>query len=470
MPGRLVSTLGRRLLTQHGGTRQGRSHSRPSRSVRSVSRSLDSAEILAVGSELTTGSTRDTNGGYLAAQLTELGVRVLRMTDLPDDLGAVREALGQAIERAGLVVCTGGLGPTPDDLGAVKDALGQAIGRAGLVVCTGGLGPTPDDLTREAIAGALGLQPFVDKRLERWLRALFRRRGQAMPEANLKQAWLIEGASALTNGQGTAPGWWVERPDGGLILALPGPPVELMPMWREQVVGRLLERGIGSDRAARTLRLSGIGESALVELIGEELLRAANPQVATYARPDAVDVRISAVAADGRSAQAIVDETVEQLLPRVGEFVFAEDQEGWADALGRRLAGRRLATVELGTAGQLMGLLGTAPFLQYAQLLRAEVAEDHARQNLGLYAERVREMSGVHIGLAVSAREKGSDMEVEVAISSEEGTHVSQRQVFLTGEQGRRRAALAACSELWQWLARPETASLAPPGTSGRLH
>ena len=405
-----------------------------------MSRSLDNAEILAVGSELTTGSTRDTNGGYLAAQLTELGVRVLRMTDLPDDLRAVREALGQAIDRAGLVVCTGGLGPTPDDL------------------------------TREAIAGALEREPFVDKRLERWLRALFRRRGQAMPEANLKQAWLIEGASALANRQGTAPGWWVERPDGGLVVALPGPPVELVPMWREQVVGRLLERGIGSDRAARTLRLSGIGESALVGLIGEELLRAENPQVATYARPDAVDVRVSAVAADGRSAQALVDETVERLLPQISEFVFAEGDEGWADALGRRLGSRRLATVELGTAGQLMNLLGTAPFLQYSQLLRAEVAEDHARENLGLYAERVREMSGADIGLAVSAREKDGDMEVEVAIASAEATETSQRQVFLTGEQGRRRAALAACSGLWQWLARPEIASEAPPGTSGRVH
>ena len=405
-----------------------------------MSRSLDSAEILAVGSELTTGSTRDTNGGYLAAELTELGVRVLRMTDLPDDLGAVREAIGQAIERAALVVCTGGLGPTPDDL------------------------------TREAIAGTLEREPFVDKRLERWLRALFRRRGQSMPEANLKQAWLIEGASALTNRQGTAPGWWVERPDGGLIVALPGPPVELMPMWREQVVGRLLERGIGSDRAARTLRLSGIGESALVGLIGEELLRAENPQVATYARPDAVDVRVSAVAADGRPAQAVVDETVERLLPLIAEFVFAEGEEGWADALGRRLGGRRLATVELGTAGQLMNVLGMAPFLQYSQLLRAEVAEDHARENLGLYAERVREMSGADIGLAVSAREKGGDMEVEVAIASAGGTEASQRQVFLTGEQGRRRAALAACSGLWQWLARPEIASAAQPGTSGRVH
>ncbi|HUG47578.1 MAG TPA: molybdopterin-binding protein [Candidatus Limnocylindria bacterium] len=391
------------------------------------------AEILAVGSELTTGSTADTNAGYLAAQLTGLGVSVLRMTDLPDDLAAV------------------------------EDALRQAVGRAQLVVSTGGLGPTPDDLTREAIAAALGLQPAVDERQERRLRALFRRRGLEMPDANLKQAWLIDGASALTNRRGTAPGWWVERTDGGLLVALPGPPSELQPIWRDEVLPRLRARGIGEDRAARTLRVSGVGESALVALIGEDVLRAENPQVATYARPDAVDVRVSAVAAGGRTARELVDVTVERLLPAIGQHVFAEDEEGWPEALGRRLGTRRLATVELGTAGQLLALLGSAPFLQYGQLLRSEVATDHASEHLGLYAERVREMSGVDIGLAVRAREAGGDTEVEVAIAAGDGTELSRRKAFLAGDLGRRRAALAACAVLWEWLDRPR-------GQANRVH
>src|SRR5215212_2942227 len=157
------------------------------------------AEILAVGSELTNGWTRDTNSGDLARELTELGVTVRRTTALPDDLALVTDAFARAMESADLVVSTGGLGPTPDDL------------------------------TREAIAGACALEPRVDPELHAWLARLFQRRGLPMPEANLKQAWLIPGATALPNALGTAPGWWVERSDGGVIVALPGPPREMWP-------------------------------------------------------------------------------------------------------------------------------------------------------------------------------------------------------------------------------------------------
>ena len=137
----------------------------------------------------------------------------------------------------------------------MTDAFGRAATRADLVVSTGGLGPTPDDLTREAIAGLVGETPAVDDRLEAWLREMWFRRGMPFPEINLKQAWLIPSASAIPNMNGTAPGWWLERSDGGLIVALPGPPREMRPMWADGVMPRLRERGLGVERATRTLRL-----------------------------------------------------------------------------------------------------------------------------------------------------------------------------------------------------------------------
>ena len=121
--------------------------------------------MLAVGTELTTGSTRDTNSGELSKELTDNGVRVVRTVVLPDDLSAVTAEFERGLEDADLVVSTGGLGPTPDDL------------------------------TRESIAAACGLTPTVDPALESWLRGLFERRGMEMPEANRKQAWLIDGPS-----------------------------------------------------------------------------------------------------------------------------------------------------------------------------------------------------------------------------------------------------------------------------------
>ena len=241
------------------------------------SRRLLTAELLSIGSELTVGETRDTNAGEIARSLTGLGVRVTRLTALPDDLVAVTDAFAAALERSDLVISTGGLGPTPDDL------------------------------TREAIAAVCDETPEPDPDLEAWLRELWRRRDMPFPELNLKQAWLIGSAVSLPNPNGTAPGWFVGRPDGRVIVALPGPPREMRPMWADEAVPRLQAIGLGAPVATRTYRLAGIGESQVAELLGEAMLRATNPIVATYARVEAVDVRISAVAVETMSAEALVE-------------------------------------------------------------------------------------------------------------------------------------------------------------------
>ena len=388
-------------------------------------RSIRTARFLAVGTELTTGATRDTNSGDLARELPVLGVRVVATTALPDDLVRVSATFREAL----------------DDVD--------------LVVSTGGLGPTPDDLTREAIAAACASELREDPELLAWLEEMFTRRGAPMPDANRKQAWLIDGASALHNAHGSAPGWWVERPDGRIIIALPGPPREMGPMWREQALPRLKAGALGGDWASHTLRLTGIGESALVGLLGEDVLRAANPQVATYARADAVDLVVSAES-DGRpSAAQVVEHAVGLLRDKVGGYVFAEGDETWADALAKVIAPRTLSIVELGTAGQVAALLGEAPFVRFAELLRDEHDVAHAATNLGHYAQNVRDFGHADIGLAVHARQT-RDTHVRIAISSAAGTTEMQRTAFLAGDEGRRRAALAAAAALWETLRASE--------------
>ena len=386
-------------------------------------RAIERALIIAVGTELTTGSTRDTNSGDLARELTGLGVRVLRSTALPDDLELAR------------------------------DAFAAALAEADLVVSTGGLGPTPDDLTREAIAAACGLEPRVDEGLLAGIEALFTRRGIAMPDANRKQAWLIDGAIGLPNAHGSAPGWWVERPDGPIVIALPGPPREMWPMWREHALPRLQAGRLGVERATHTLRLTGVGESALVALIGEEVLRAINPQVATYARADAVDVVVSAQA-DGRlTAQQLVDEAVGRLRQRVGDYVFAEGDQTWADALAARLGERTLATVEFGTSGHLLGLLGGASYLRFGELVADEQNLHHASADLAHFARRVREVGAADIGVALFVRQsKDSHARIAIATANANGVEELQRVAFLAGDEGRRRAALACVAALWHWL------------------
>ncbi len=293
---------------------------------------LLTAELLSIGSELTVGETRDTNAGELARALTGLGVTVGRITALPDRLPIVADAIAAGLERADLVISTGGLGPTPDDL------------------------------TREAIADVCGETPVVDPVLERWLRGLWARRKLPFPESNRKQAWLIPSAVALANPNGTAPGWLVTRPDGRVVIALPGPPREMRPMWHDEALPRLQARagGIGTDVVARTFRLTGIGESQVAEILGEELLRGGDPEVATYARVEAVDVRVSALGRPGRAAVDVVEATATIVREKLGTFIWATGETTWSEAIGARLAasGWDLALTEIGTRGQVGALFG----------------------------------------------------------------------------------------------------------------
>jgi nicotinamide-nucleotide amidase len=372
--------------------------------------------LLAVGSELTTGETRDTNGGDLARSLSDAGVDVLWISALPDRLATVAAAL-----RA-------------------------ALAAADLVVTTGGLGPTPDDLTREAIAEVFDEHPAVDPELARWLRNLFERRGLAFAETNLKQAWLVPSAMAIPNERGTAPGWWIDRADGRVVVALPGPPREIGPMWRDWVLPRLHERGLGQERITRTYRLAGIGESAVAALLGEELLRAENPIVATYARSDAVDVRISAVAQAGREPAELVEEAAAAVLAAVGDHVWGRDDETWQAVLGRQLAERgwTAALVEVGTGGSTTRLLGEAAWLLGARTLAA----DDPIRPLPSLAERARQEAGASIGIAVRAVGTGEDTRVDLAVAGPWGVSEASQTAFLGGEEGRRRAALAAAAFL----------------------
>ena len=386
--------------------------------MQDTARRLHTAELLAIGTELTVGETVDTNSGDLARALVALGVHVTRVADLPDDLDVV------------------------------VDAMRTALTRADLVITTGGLGPTPDDLTREAVAAVCAEEVSVDPTTLAWLEGLWARRHQPFPSVNVKQAWTIPSATVLPNHNGTAPGWWVDRPDGRVIVTLPGPPREMRPMWSDAVVPKLHKRGVGADLDVRTLRLTGIGESVVAEVLGDEILRRPNPVVATYARRDAVDVRISARADGAHSAAELADAAEVELLGHLGSYVWARGTTTWDQALGEALDARgwTLATVEHGTGGALVGLLGHLPALRRAEVLAERpVAGDEA---LIAEAERLRCSADASVGLAITTRPAGSDTDVEVAVVTPDGSRVEHKLAFLRGRQGADRAALAGAAVL----------------------
>jgi nicotinamide mononucleotide (NMN) deamidase PncC len=216
-------------------------------------------------------------------------------------------------------------------------------------------------------------------------------------------------------------------------------------MWQDLVLPRLRARGLGLDRAATTLHLTGIGESMVVDVVGQDLLAADNPRMATYARPDFVDLRISAVGDATHTAEQLVASAVDTLSPRLDPYVFGRDDDDWEAVLGARLAGRSLAVAEAGTGGYLGLLLGTASFLS--------LAEQHpGADDAAALAREVRERAGADVGLAAVAVEHGDDMGVEIALAVGSKTKTASRTVFRGGDTGRRRSANAAITELWRHL------------------
>ncbi len=396
-------------------------------------RSILTAAILSVGTEITTGTIRDTNAGELARELSDLGVTVTGLAALPDDLDALVTALRERL--------------------AVADA----------VITTGGLGPTPDDLTREAIALVADETPVVDPEVEAWLRSLWARRGMPYPESNQKQAWRIPSSTVLPNGNGTAPGWWVDLPDERIVIALPGPPREMRPMWRDRVLPRLRERDLGQPRVVRTLRLIGIGESQLADELGD-LLRAAEPVIATYARADAVDVRVTAVgpetaapAAARSRAEELAAAAEAELVARIGAHVWGHDDDTWPKVVGDALArlGRRLAIVECGTGGRLAALLADTPGLLESRSLAAEARAAErigrgrpAADGLERLAADVAAETGAEWVLALAAVPLGSDTEITVLLAADGALRSERHLAPVSGATAAGRASLVAVAHL----------------------
>ncbi|MFC4426670.1 CinA family nicotinamide mononucleotide deamidase-related protein [Deinococcus navajonensis] len=391
------------------------------------------AEIISVGTELLFGEIVDSNAAFLARELGARGLTLHRKTVLGDNLERVREAITLALSRADLVI------------------LG------------GGLGPTDDDLTREAIAAALGETPTEDPALIAWLEGLYTARGRVMPQINRKQAWLIPSAEALPNPVGTAPGWYV-RVGEKVIVALPGPPREMQPMWREQVLPRLPL----PDRAlyATTVHTQGIGESNLAELLGD-LTRQANPSVATYARKTGVDVRVAASAETPEAARDLAEPVLAQVRTALARWTWGEDDDTLAGAVTRVLAGRSLGVIEAGSAGALCTLLADEP-----SFLDAAVTQDHRRlitlgltpvtlHAQGLVSEQAarelaagaREHLGAEVGVAVVTATHGERQnQTFVALDTGEAQHTASVDWPGNAEQIRERAAVLALALTYRAL------------------
>ena len=282
------------------------------------------AEIIAVGSELLTPDRLDTNSLFLTEELNRLGIEVVRKTIVGDD----RELLSAAFR--------------------------DALDRVPLVISSGGLGPTEDDLTREAVADLLGRRLHRNDEILRAIQGRFRSFGREMPEVNVRQAMVPEGAEPLDNPGGTAPGLWIEE-KGRMIALLPGPPRELKPMFLEKIVPRLARRVSGVRLFHRDLRVAGMGESHVEQRIAPIYKRYGDVHTTVLASPGEIQIHLRMWTDDSAHAEKTLKEIVEGIQIALGDRIFSARGESLEEVVARQLTlnTATIATAESCTGGLL---------------------------------------------------------------------------------------------------------------------
>ena len=297
-------------------------------------------EVVTIGDELLLGHTIDTNAAHLARRLAALGVGVRRRATVGDTAGEIATAVGEALERTGAVVTTGGLGPTADDL------------------------------TREAIARLFGRALHRDEGVVEHLRAWWtsRRRVGEMPTSNLVQAMVPDGGRVLHNRHGTAPGLWIEDERGRWVAMLPGVPREMRGLLDDELLPLVRERlaaagGSPSVIRSRTVRTTGISESLLADRLGAlDAARLGGASLAYLPGPEGVDLRLTSRGLAAEAAEATLAGAVEVVREVVGVHAYGEEADDLAAlVLARcRALGLRVGVAESCTGGLLGGRL-TAP-------------------------------------------------------------------------------------------------------------
>ncbi|MCW5942517.1 MAG: competence/damage-inducible protein A [Fimbriimonadaceae bacterium] len=403
------------------------------------------AEVVSIGTELLLGQTIDSNAALLGARIAELGVSCYR-----------RQTVG-------------------DNLSRCVEALRTALDRADVVITIGGLGPTQDDLTRDAIAEALGDPLHQDEAIVEHLRTVFAHRRIPWVDSQLRQAQRPDCATPIPNPNGTAPGLICEK-DGKVVIALPGPPNEFVPMVEGPVRDYLAKRATGFTIHSRIVRVCSMGES-VVEHTLRDLMDQESPTVAPYAKLGEVHVRVTARAADREAAEALLAPTLVEIESRLGRHAFGHDDVSLEEAVigafrerkqtlsvAESLTGGGIGARLTSVAGASKVFLGGA--IAYNRDLKqallgiptsvirqfGTVSEECAKA----MAEGAHRAFGSDVALAVTGN-AGPDVDGEgapvgrvfLAVAGPGGTTVD-RHDFVGGRAAvRQRTAQAALAKLW---------------------
>jgi len=383
------------------------------------------AEIIAVGSELLTPERVDTNSLFLTDQLNVLGVEVV-----------TKSVIG-------------------DDLNRLVDAVRRAISRSQIVILSGGLGPTEDDLTRDAVAGALDRRLIYHSEIADLLEQRFAQLKRKMSEVNKRQAFIIEGAEILPNDRGTAPGQWIED-SGSRLMLLPGPPHELKAMFTRQCLPRLMRIVPRQVIQTLVLRVAGMPESDLDQLIAPVYKKYENPTTTILAAAGDIQIHLRAHCPTEAEAMALLAEVAGPIDLLLGDRIYSRNGQSLEEVVGEllRRLGATLAVAESCTGGLLGQRVTSIPgssdyflggFITYANRMKIdwlgvpkEIIEEYgavSRQAAEAMAQGARRRSGATYALSITGvagpdggTEKSPVGTVYVGLADSAGCSVIHRQ------------------------------------------
>jgi nicotinamide-nucleotide amidase len=364
-------------------------------------------EVIAVGTELLIGQIVNTNGSTIGARLADEGF------------------------DAHYQVTVG------DNLGRLTGAITTALSRADAVILTGGIGPTQDDLTREAICAATGRQMARDEEYAEKIRQRILARRGSIADSVLRMADYPEGADPLPNSQGVALGIALQH-EGKWIFAVPGVPREMRALLDEEIMPRLREAsGIPTAIKSRVLHTWGYGESQIAEIL-DDLYESTNPSIAFLISDMEVRVRITAKAESDAESEALIAPIEAEVRRRLGDLVFATDDETNLDVIARSLSDRgwTVGVCEAATAGQVGARLaaGIPAALAGATTLTGEPG------SASELADRARTGFAADVGVGVSSAEVVDDAGhlasvVTFVVATPDGTRERRMRLFGTGER-----------------------------------
>jgi nicotinamide-nucleotide amidase len=291
------------------------------------------AEIISIGSEHLLGEIIDTDAPYLCQRLSTLGIEVERGITIGDDEKGIASSIEEALKR-------------------VK-----------MVITIGGLGPTPDDLTKKVIAKVAEEQLVLNEEILSEIEGKFKEEKKSMPSNNIKQAFLPRDSHPLKNRMGIAPGFILETRNR-IIVALPGPYNELVPMFEEQTIPYLKERfKINEVIKSLILRTTGLPESKVAEKIKDIMKKSKNPQVSLLSHENIVDIRLVAKAGDKKTVENLNARVEKRIEKRLGNYIFGTGRQTLEEVIGYLLYMRKrtIAVAESCTGGLISHRLTNVP-------------------------------------------------------------------------------------------------------------